>query len=68
MKRKFNYYPTLFICIVTLCVCYTTGAQPPLPGVDDGSIVVPIGGLQLVVVCAAAFGAAKVLKQKQSIS
>lgn len=65
MKKTTKYYPML-ICMTLLGICHTATAQPPLPSVDDGSIVVPIAGLNLIVGIAAVIGSLGIINKRES--
>lgn len=64
MKKKSNYYPNLIATAVLCCVFGVAHAQPPLPGVDDSMIVVPISSGITLLLAASWYGAKRINKSK----
>lgn len=65
MKRRNHLYPNLIATVVLCCVFSVAYAQPPLPGVDDGMIVVPISsGLPLLLAAGLWYGTKRINKNR----
>lgn len=57
--KKALYGVATLVASVTVFASQTANAQPPLPGVDDGMIVVPIAGGIVLLLAGAAYGIKK---------
>lgn len=57
--KKALYGMVALVATVAVFVPQIAAAQPPLPGVDDGMIVVPIAGGVVLLLAGAAYGIKK---------
>mgnify|MGYP000032359054 CR=1 FL=1 len=65
MKKNSNNTPTLIVTAVLCCVFSVAYAQPPLPGVDDGMIVVPVSGGITLLLAASWYGMKRINKNRK---
>lgn len=55
MKKSNVQYSLILICFLIASLQFVS-AQPPIPSVDDGMIVVPLGGILALASAALAYG------------
>mgnify|MGYP000442249713 CR=1 FL=1 len=65
MKKNKKLYPNLIAITVLCCVFSVAYAQPPLPGVDDGMIVVPVSGGITLLLAASWYGMKRINKNRK---